>query len=252
MKLWITPLMLFFTSLAWGSVRSHELNTFIQGLEKEYAGQLQSLGYTLEFQMGVKEAEAPCYADSDFLNPSQKKIIVTRAWLKDRRLTLDHMKFFLCHELGHHLGGTPYKNKPSRKNLVSGEGQADYWGAQDCLLKALKKEDLTAQYDLETRPEITARCQAQFAEPLEIKACARAMEVSESSIQFLFHNEQKKEQAVSMFARNLPIPTLEQSESGRVTETELLYTSLQCRLDTLVAGILQQPRPGCWFYSIIE
>jgi hypothetical protein len=44
-------------------------------------------------------------------------------------LTDDEVLLVLCHELGHHLGGTP---KASRNGWSSCEGQADYWSAKNC------------------------------------------------------------------------------------------------------------------------
>lgn len=52
-----------------------------------------------------------------------------------------------------------------------------------------------------------------------------------------------------MFARlhKIKAPQLETPDSTQVSETTRTHLSLQCRLDTLVAGVLGQERPRCWF-----
>lgn len=44
----------------------------------------------------------------------------------------------LCHELGHHLGGAPFKPDIS---WMSTEGQADYFSGSTCLKKIWRDED---------------------------------------------------------------------------------------------------------------
>lgn len=44
-----------------------------------------------------------------------------------------------------------------------------------------------------------------------------------------------------------PEPRMDQCDPAIVSRTNFGYPSVQCRLDTLIAGWRKQPRPQCWF-----
>lgn len=44
-------------------------------------------------------------------------------------------------------------------------------------------------------------------------------------------------------------PRLDICDERKVERTNYGYPSVQCRLDTLVAGWFEKPRPQCWFYE---
>lgn len=46
-----------------------------------------------------------------------------------------------------------------------------------------------------------------------------------------------------------PEPRLESCDNTVVQRTNFGYPSVQCRLDTLIAGWRRAPRPLCWFYQ---
>ena len=61
--------------------------------------------------------------------PGVWKIEVFGGLLNHPELDDDELTLVLCHELGHHLGGTP---TASRQGWSACEGQADYWSASAC------------------------------------------------------------------------------------------------------------------------
>lgn len=124
------------------------------------------------------------------------------------------LRLLLCHELGHHLGGSP-KKFPGTGDLswVAAEGQADYFAGHDCALKIM---------DLET-----------------------AVRASESLAKHWWHNNRKQ--------RRRPPPSLDKKSTVVVEKTLRKHPEPQCRLDTYIAGITcptgQDCRPKCWFKS---
>lgn len=129
-------------------------------------------------------------------------IVVFGGLIRHPRVTEAELLMVLCHELGHHLGGSP---TAARGGWSACEGQADYWSTQSCFLSLLPREDavqvalnLTRLYATQTSgamPELTCR------------------------------------------------------DLHRPPRTHFGYPSPQCRLDTLVAGLAGEERPGCWFVS---
>ncbi len=132
----------------------------------------------------------------------------------------DTMALILCHESGHLFGGTPYSDNYNRLSL---EGQADYWGAGECLEKIL-----TSLSPLLPSPKALQFC-------LNEKMCARSVDAFLALTAHFADN------------RNLPHPELDTPDETVVTTLNLTHPSPQCRLDTMIAGMKRHPRPRCWF-----
>lgn len=126
--------------------------------------------------------------------------------LGHERMNDEALKLLLCHEIGHFLGGPPYK---SRTGWSSTEGQADYYSAFFCA----RKFSFTDEAFIEAA--------------LALTSIYAGVTMSQS-------------------------PRLETCEETRVGRTNYGYPSVQCRLDTLIAGWRKMPRPACWFYAEIE
>ena len=101
----------------------------------------------------------------------------------------------LCHELGHHLGGTPTKDSAS---WASTEGQADYFATLKCLRKVFRKDDnVTYVTQLNVPPLVSEKCAASFKTDWEIALCKRTT-VAGLSVS-----------AISADIRNTDLPTVE-------------------------------------------
>lgn len=129
-------------------------------------------------------------------------------------LSGDQLDLILCHELGHLLGQGPRKsnNLTEVGNWAAGEGESDYFSGS--CLKALWS--LTEN---QSRIEPTAE---KFFRLL-----------------FTFFGRHTGEQE----------PSLSRKDSTTVSENMLGYPSLQCRLDSVVAGAQSAPRPQCWHHN---
>lgn len=129
----------------------------------------------------------------------------------------------LCHELGHAYGGTPYIS-PWQK--LSAEGQADFYGAKECLKDVIAKLDLT--------DEITY---TDFMEDIcdYETTCIRGL-IGGKGLGKLLAIITKK-----------PIPHYQTPDQSVVSETILSYPSIQCRLDSYLQGVIGGERPLCWY-----
>lgn len=121
----------------------------------------------------------------------------------------DSLALLICHELGHLYAGRPYSDE---HNALSAEGQADWWATQYCwprFIQQLPNSSLTAN--------------------------ERAIKAALIVTAFYARN------------RNIPAPTVETPDLTEVDETVLTHPEPQCRLDTYLAGLFNQPRPRCWW-----
>lgn len=125
------------------------------------------------------------------------------------RGTIDTFALFICHELGHLYGGTPYRDEHNR---IAVEGQADWWATSECWN--------TLAADLPARPG-----------SLEQRGVEAALIVT----------------AFYAANRNIPAPAVETPDSTRVEKTLMTHPEPQCRLDTYIAGLLKNERPRCWW-----
>jgi hypothetical protein len=131
----------------------------------------------------------------------------------------------LCHELGHAYGGKPYIRKSSK---MSAEGQADYYGANDCLKKVI---DVLEEEFPEFEP-------SEFAEDKcgGDVVCLRGLNAGQGLGDLLA--SMKKESP----------PDYSTPDTLVVKKTQLSYPkTVQCRLDTYLAGAMDWDRPTCWF-----
>lgn len=133
----------------------------------------------------------------------------------------------LCHELGHAYGGTPYI---APQTQMSAEGQSDYYSTNVCFeriytrVPALRTTHASYEDAVENLCEDNRRCR---------NGLAGAKGLGD---------------LLAVLSRD-PKPDFETPDTTVVTETELSYpATTQCRLDSYVAGMLNQDRPRCWYY----
>jgi hypothetical protein len=130
-------------------------------------------------------------------------------------MTLDGLALVVCHEIGHHLAGFPQVS-----SWAATEGNADYYATQTCLKKIWGDSFVGLRNDYSEKAK--ERCQ----EPGKWGSafCARAMDASYAVASFLADLEK------TSISWDQPDPT-------EVSSTNLSYPPVQCRFDTLMAGI---------------
>jgi hypothetical protein len=141
----------------------------------------------------------------------------------------------LCHELGHGLGGTPFKNNDgANARPVSVEGQADYYASLVCV------------------PRVTAYLPQEWIGPggQNQGLCSQESFQAARICQFLVQGIQGLSDFLKENNPTLPALDLNSQESALASEINsepTYYPSPQCRIDTLVAGLKGASRPGCWW-----
>lgn len=151
-----------------------------------------------------------------------------------------------CHEVGHILGGSPYHLSKHHKNMSS-EGQADYFASALCFKAYNQIFPFSLVRDLD--PYAIGKCYEKFQTGVEFEEC---LQVAQAGLDL---------SRVLAFLGDVHNP-LFSTPSLSISETTLFdsYPTVQCRLDTYLAGassrfniksLLQSQdkhlRPECWF-----
>lgn len=187
-------------------------------IEKSYAKKL-----IVEYDWNNSRSNASATRDRDL----NFVIKINGALAKEEGMDEDALLFILCHELGHHLGGSPKKKRGQTDidSWSSAEGQADYFAAKECLPKVFD-EEVDDKYIVEDLT-IEKLC--------DEKICERILDTG------------LKVSKVFAQIKHSEWPSLEKESSVQVTQTYLSHPDVQCRLDTIKNGALGSERPDCWF-----
>ncbi len=137
-------------------------------------------------------------------------------------LTPDGYAYVICHELGHHLGGAP---KDYYNDWASVEGQADYFASSRCLKRVFADVRSLHWATTEFTPEVINKCR-QYVDSQQREICQRTIQAALSFTTMIASNYDE------------PTPDIILPDILIVEETLQDYPSLQCRLDTAVAGAL--------------
>jgi hypothetical protein len=140
-------------------------------------------------------------------------------------VTDDLVRSLVCHELGHHLAGYPFKDN----GWAAAEGQADYFAIHACLPEVWQKiadsSDAQVEELAQVDPLLRTRCQSVFDKPQELALCLRKAQLMETMR--LYGAEDRRR-----------IPDFDTPDPTKVTETTLSHPAPQCRLDTQLAAML--------------
>lgn len=152
-------------------------------------------------------------------------------------MTPDGIAMTLCHELGHGVGGAPYKDK-GKYDIASTEGQSDYFAARHCIKRMFKH---IPEFQTVAAPSVyTAElCRRHFSKPEDLYACHRGFQALEVERMYF--------RIPDGAAQETYYETPDQNVAEQMDLSPTYYPSPQCRLDTMMAGILEQERPRCWF-----
>lgn len=142
-----------------------------------------------------------------------------------------------CHELGHIMGGEP-RQRTALDGWSSVEGQADYFATNTCMwgyVKTLPLPELGKDLD----DKMVHLCYKKFSPDINsAQDCLKILAGIDAMAQY-FNRSYKNDTVVS----------INKKDSSLVERTMQKYPSLQCRVDTWMAGLFNEARPGCWFKS---
>lgn len=143
-------------------------------------------------------------------------------------VTQDAYAMVVCHEIGHHIGGTPKNSFPN--NWASVEGQSDYWGAMKCFRKYAELDN-NVQVMKNVDVDITAKekCADNFKLAEERAICERTA-MAGYSLASLLRSLRKDPDA--------PKLDFSKPDAKVVTSTFTSHPAAQCRLDTYFAGAI--------------
>lgn len=137
-------------------------------------------------------------------------------------ITLDGFALVICHELGHHLGGYPFK----RNDWAASEGQSDYYATQVCTRRIWAYDLQTnARFRYTASPFAKATCDRMWRTTAAQNLCYRTTEASLSLANLL--SATKKDRIPPRY--QFPVRT-------RVQTTNVIHPAAQCRLDTMLNG----------------
>ncbi|MBH48369.1 MAG: hypothetical protein CME71_09400 [Halobacteriovorax sp.] len=159
-----------------------------------------------DLRVKIRREEMTFNAYATFSDDNEALILVNNGLLAHSEMNVKLLDLFLCHELGHLLGGAPKIIRRNGKTSWSSvEGQSDYYASSVCM-------------------------------PILGHANSEVIEISYQMVKIF---------AELRGARNLP--SLEAKDESTVSKTIQGHPNLQCRLDTLMAGLNLFDRPRCWY-----
>lgn len=246
-------------SFAQGGITEVQFNQVIDKVEKIYSSVVTDAGANLIMNRKWKDNTVNASAEQ---KGKDWHVNMFGGLAKFRTITVDGFTLVLCHELGHHIGGSPkYKE---RLTWATNEGQADYWGTIKCLRRVWDLENNEeAIKPLKVSKFLASRCVQEWKTTQEQALCIRTGQAG-NSVAGLF----------SALGRTPP-PWFERPDQSEVEETNDLHPRAQCRLDTYFQGALCEKtfkedtsfesevtgtchrlngdtkglRPACWFKS---
>jgi hypothetical protein len=161
-------------------------------------------------------------------NPTfkQHNIFLFGGFIRLPGMTIDGLALTACHEIAHGIGGSPFK-----LSGTSSEGQADYYASKVCLpvvFKYLRDKNIRSQNN-----HIHQLCEKS---ELALDDCLRLMSAIEVDIIFFRH-----------LGTETSISNRSPLQAEVLDRSDTFYPTPQCRLDTMVNGVLGFERPECWY-----
>jgi hypothetical protein len=231
----MVQLILAFASLAGGPALSAEnvpsyALPVLEEVRSVYAPLLAEEGGVLELEVKSESELVVASAHRDSL--SSYRVVLHGGLLRSPRLTPDALRFVLCHELGHLLGGAPRRAPPMEwdgpvmpdgSSFISSEGQADYYASFVCFRRIVSGTDHRfAVQNREVHPRLQRTCRRSWGKNEDgVGQCVRAALAGLDMLNL-----------VMVFPIGFGSPDRTESERT-ITES---YPARQCRLDTVVAG----------------
>ncbi|MFP5386857.1 MAG: hypothetical protein ACLGHN_12305 [Bacteriovoracia bacterium] len=225
-----------------------------------YSSELLEKEATLEFVFNTDNTTLNAFAKKE--TPKEWRITVHGGFISHPKMNYYSMALILCHELGHFLGGKPYvEGRRLSPTMVSRapkemsvEGQADFFATAECGKRLLAGEQ--PDVDFTTLEQEDIFCHSAN----DLNLCKLLYQTSKRVIDI--YTDAVRE----ITGYDYPYVHFNRKDP-QVVDRSLIYVgeypTLQCRLDTMAAGIdcrmdssgkclleggeLIEKRPACWF-----
>ena len=154
-------------------------------------------------------------------------ITVTGGLARHPAITDAAFALIVCHEIGHFLAGRP---------AVSGystEGQSDYYAAAACMKRLMLRmlsENLLDRHFVS--PIVQQRCRSAYDSELASEVCAQTIMAGYALSRYFAYQQ------------SINAPHFETPDPGKAAAIGFGMPSVQCRLDTYIAGALCNPDAG--------
>lgn len=231
----------------------------VSELKAEFDADVEAQGGKLIIDYAMESSKLNAYA-------SRKKddwhITFQGGFIRSKLVDEHIFLAILCHELGHHIGGAPYKYPGHPRNFwVVAEGQSDYFATNICLKRMLENKDNKSFVKQNRISDYAIKaCTPNFADESQYYLCLRSVFITEK-VGLLLHRFSR----TSRGYRSKP-PKLQTPDQKIVTRTQIKHPEKQCRLDTYFQGsicnesyignntncpdiwdIFSGARPRCWY-----
>lgn len=224
--LWMV-LSFFSGAFAWAGVSYEDYEFLRQRTLEVFSPLVAERGYTLHASDRWGSLSDLAGAERAYKNWS---IWVPGGLAKHEAIDFHGLATFFCHEMGHHLGGVPYKSKFYASTWASSEGQADYFASAKCFSVLFTPQEHLSWWEAnEAHVPQTIRnlCQEAHSGLPRVISCVRGILGGLSASHFLNRKAKKR-----------PNPQIETPSAKVVKKTTWKHTKPQCRLDTYIAGAL--------------
>lgn len=243
---WILFLSLLFTVPAQAEVSFEEFESLRQIFLSEYGPEIKAQNAQLfinnpppnspeDFWWNIPTVRAAYATYIDATSTRMHYITLMGGYGKLPFMTIDTIAATLCHELGHGIAGEPFKDN-GEVARSSTEGQADYFAYRHCLPRILKHYSMTGT-SLPVDAVTDGLCRKTYSDVTNLKYCTRAFHSLEVEKKYFKHDT----------GIDVSYSSADQTVAAETDLHPDFYPSPQCRLDTMMAGILSKPRPACWF-----
>lgn len=156
-------------------------------------------------------------------NGNRWNVEILGGYARHKLSSKEAVAFLTCHEMGHHLGGTPRLGP--WLGWASAEGQSDYFASLKCVRHIYRDDDNEAAVAALDVPEfLRAKCEQQFANRLDQFLCIRGA-MGGYLMTKIWEN------GGGHFQFDTPSP-------HKVTYTTTGHPESQCRIDTYLQGSL--------------
>ena len=216
-----------------------EFNDVIDKVETIYNSIVSSKGGRLNVMRNWNDGTVNAYASR---NGSVWNVAMFGGLARHSTVTKDGFALVVCHELGHHIGGSPRKgltaadsdnsggwwggNPGGGVHWASNEGQSDYFATSKCLRRVFLNDNNAKVVNEMSVPEVLkTTCSQSFKSKDDYYICIRTA-MAGLSIASLF-------KALRSMDAELSFTT---PDSRVVSRTNDSHPKPQCRLDTYFQG----------------
>ncbi len=223
-------------------ITEQQFTQILNEIENFYRPVAARAGARLQFTNNWSDGTVNAYADRQ---GGTWQVMMFGGLARHFAVTADALAVVGCHEVGHHLAGSPVY----RGQWASVEGQSDYFATSKCLRQVWKgKNNKVSNED----PKARAVCALAWAGVEDQDLCVRAVMGGKSAAEL----------GRALSGGGGPAPAVDTPDTRAVSTVFESHPAYQCRMDTYMRGALCNVsedqvttactqaisnRPGCWF-----